>query len=130
MKGFWNGSSKNNGGSGCGVASTGAGRDKWFMISKVAMPKFVGTAMVAEAMGVCVCSYGNLRCRVPQKSECSKYESVHRHPPQKSMMWHNFSELDVFKDDKMKCEIEQMLRKRACPNFDFECVRHSNKCDL
>ena len=54
MKGFWDGSSKDNGKSGCGVVIKGADRDKWVTISKVAVPLRVGTAMAAEVLGVCV----------------------------------------------------------------------------
>ena len=59
-KSLWDGSSKNNGRSGCGVVIKGGDRDKWITISKVAVPMGVGTALAAEVMGVCVCSCGNI----------------------------------------------------------------------
>ena len=54
VKVFWDGSSKNNGTSGCGVVIIGADRDKWVTVSKVAVFVSVGTAMAVEVMGVCV----------------------------------------------------------------------------
>ena len=78
----------------------------------------VGRATAAEVMCVC-CFYGN-RSRVPQKSECSKYKSVHRDPPQK------ISDVYIL---GIGC-IDQMLGKSACPKIDVECVRHSGKRDL
>ena len=54
MKGFWDGSSKHNGGSGCGVVIQGVDRGNRITISKVAVPMGVGTVMAAEVIGVCV----------------------------------------------------------------------------
>ena len=51
---FWDGSSKINGRSGCGVAIKGIDRDKWITVSNIALPLGVGVAMAAEVMGVCV----------------------------------------------------------------------------
>ena len=53
MKGFWDGSSKDNGKSGCGVVIKGVHRDR-LTISRIALLLKVGTAMAAEVMGVCV----------------------------------------------------------------------------
>ena len=50
MKGFWHGSSKNNGRKGCGVVIKGVGRDKWIALSKIAVALGTGTAMVAEVV--------------------------------------------------------------------------------
>ena len=50
VKGVWDGSSKNNGKSCCGV------RDKWITISKIAVPLGIGTAMAADVVGVSVLS--------------------------------------------------------------------------
>ena len=88
VKSFWDGSSENNGRSGCGVLIEGVDRDEWITISMVAVPLSVSTATAAEVM--CV----------------------------------------LFKDEMKKGENDQMLRNRACPKFDVECVRHSDKRDL
>ena len=77
-----------------------------------------------------MCSHGNPRSRVPQKSECPKYSSVHRHPPHKSMMWYFLENLEVVKDEHRKSELDQMLPKRACPKFDVDCVRQADIRDL
>ena len=50
VKGVWDGSSKNNGKSCCGV------RDKWITITKIAVPLGIGTAMAADVVGVSVLS--------------------------------------------------------------------------
>ena len=47
MKGFLDGSSKNNCESCCGEVLGGVDREHWVMISKVAVPLGVGTAMAA-----------------------------------------------------------------------------------
>ena len=54
VKGFWDGRSKNNGRSGCGVVVKGADKDKSITISKIAVPLCIGTVTAAEVMGVCV----------------------------------------------------------------------------
>ena len=54
VKGFWDGSCKDNGRSRCGVAIKGVDRERWVTISRSAVPLKVGTAMGAEMMGVCV----------------------------------------------------------------------------
>ena len=54
VKGFWDGSCKVNGTSGCGVATNGVDRERWVTISRSAVPLKVGTAMGAEMIEVCV----------------------------------------------------------------------------
>ena len=54
VKGFWDGSCKDNWKSGCGVVIKGVDRERWVMISIIAVLLKVGTAMTAEMMGVCV----------------------------------------------------------------------------
>ena len=53
-KGFWDGSCKESGKSGCGVVIKGFAREEWVTNSKIAVPHKVETAMAAEMMGVCV----------------------------------------------------------------------------
>ena len=53
VKGFWDGSCKENGRSGCGVVVKGVDRGKWVTISQIAVPLKVGKAMATEIMGVC-----------------------------------------------------------------------------
>ena len=55
VKGFWDGSSENNGRSGCGVLIIGVDRDKWTTIRKVAVLLSAGTPTAADVMGACVC---------------------------------------------------------------------------
>ena len=50
VKGFWDGSSKDNGKSGCGVVIKGFDRDRWVTIGKIALPLKVSTAMAAEVI--------------------------------------------------------------------------------
>ena len=77
VKGFLDGSSKNNGRSGCGVVIKGAGKGKWITIGKIAVPVGIGKAMEAEVMGVCgVTSMLDL---VLRKLSVSKYQFVCRH---------------------------------------------------
>ena len=52
-KGFWDGSSKHNDKSGCSVVIKGVHKDRWVMISKIAVPLIVGTAVAAEVLGAC-----------------------------------------------------------------------------
>ena len=52
--GFWDGSSKINDRSGCGVVIKGVDRNKWITISKIAEPLSIGTTIIAEVVGVCV----------------------------------------------------------------------------
>ena len=54
VKGFWDGSCKDDGKSGCGVAIKGVDRERWVTISRSAVPLKVGTAMEAEMIEVCV----------------------------------------------------------------------------
>ena len=59
VKGVWDGSSKNNGKSCCGV------RAKWITISKIAVPLGIGTAMAADVVvcvlsGILISSYTNV----------------------------------------------------------------------
>ena len=54
IKGFWDGSCKENGRSGCGVVVEGVDREKWFTITKIAPLLKVCTAMAAEMTGVCL----------------------------------------------------------------------------
>ena len=54
VKGFWDGSCKDDGKSGCGVVIKEVDRERWVTISRSAVPLKVGTAMEAEMMGVCV----------------------------------------------------------------------------
>ena len=54
VKGFGDGSCKDNGESGCGVVIKGVDRERWVTISRIAVPLKVGTAIAAETMGVCM----------------------------------------------------------------------------
>ena len=54
VRGFWDGSSKIDGRSGCGVVIKGVDKDKWISISKIAGPSRMCTAMAAEVVDVCV----------------------------------------------------------------------------
>ena len=54
VKGFRDGSAKDNGNSGCGVLIKVINKDRWVAIGRVAVPLKVGTAMATEVMGVCV----------------------------------------------------------------------------
>ena len=53
VRGYWDGSFKDKGKSGCGVVK-GVDRNKWVTISKITLPLKVGTAVAAEVVGVCV----------------------------------------------------------------------------
>ena len=48
MQGFWGGSNKRDGISGCGIEMKGADRDKWIAISKIAVPLGMRSALSAE----------------------------------------------------------------------------------
>ena len=48
VRGFWDGSKKTDGRSGCGVMIKGVDRDKWITISKISVPLRTCTAMVGE----------------------------------------------------------------------------------
>ena len=52
VKGYWDGNSKKNGKSGCGVVVEGVNRGQLEPISTVAVLLSVGKATVAEVMGV------------------------------------------------------------------------------
>ena len=52
VKGFWDGSCKENGKSGCGVKIREFAKEEWVTISKIEVPLKVGAAMAVEMMGV------------------------------------------------------------------------------
>ena len=54
VKGFWDGSCKEDGRSGCGVVLKGVDKDKRVKISKITVPLTECTAMAAEMRGVCL----------------------------------------------------------------------------
>ena len=54
VRAFWDGSSKNNGRSGCGVVIKGVDRNKWITVKNIAVPLGIGLAIAAEVVGVCV----------------------------------------------------------------------------
>ena len=54
IRGFWDGSFKNNGRNECGIVIKGVDREKWVTISKTAVPLKVGAAMAAEIAGLCL----------------------------------------------------------------------------
>ena len=54
VKGFCDGSFKDNGKSGCGTVIKGVDRDRWVTISRTALPLKVGTANASEVTGVCM----------------------------------------------------------------------------
>ena len=54
IRGFWDGSFKDDGRSGCGIVIKGVDRQKWVTICKIAVPLKVGAALAAEVIGVCV----------------------------------------------------------------------------
>ena len=76
MKGFWVGSAKDSGTSGCVVVIRGVDRDRWVTISKIAVPLGTGTAMAAEVMGVCVLTE-TLGLGFQQMLVFSEHHSVH-----------------------------------------------------
>ena len=51
VRGFWDGSKKTGGRSGCGVVMKGVDRDKWITFSTIALPLTTCTAMAAEVVG-------------------------------------------------------------------------------
>ena len=54
IRGFWDGSFKDDGKRCCGIVIKGVDRQKWMTISKIAVFLKVGAAMAAEVFGVCV----------------------------------------------------------------------------
>ena len=54
MRGFWDGSFKDNGKSVCGIVVKGVDREGWVTINKIAILLKVGGAMTTEIAGVCV----------------------------------------------------------------------------
>ena len=54
VRGFWGGSNKRDGTSGCGIEIKGADRDKWITISMVAVPLGMRSALSAEVVGACI----------------------------------------------------------------------------
>ena len=54
VRGFRDGSFKNNDNSGCGVVIKGTDREKWVTIEEIAITLKVRTALAAEIAGVCV----------------------------------------------------------------------------
>ena len=54
VKGFRDGSGKDNGESGCGVVVIRVDREKWVTISKGALPLRMCTAVAPEMTGVCL----------------------------------------------------------------------------
>ena len=86
VRGFWDGSSKVNGRSGCGVVSNGVDRDKWITISKIAVLLGIGTATTAAVMGVCVLTGIVGSCSPPQvcvKNTNQCIDTIRK----KSLMW-------------------------------------------
>ena len=53
IRGFWDGSFKDDDRSGCGIVIKRVNRQKW-VISKIAVSLKVGAAMAAEVLGMCV----------------------------------------------------------------------------
>ena len=86
VQGFWDGSSKVNRRSGCGVVIRGVVKE-WITVSKIAVPLGIGTAMAAEVMGICVLT--SILALVVHKSlSVKKYQSVYRHNFfYKPLMW-------------------------------------------
>ena len=85
VQGFWDGSSKVNRRSGCGVVIRGVVKE-WNTVSKIAVPLGIGTAMAAEVMGICVLT--SILALVVHKSlSVKKYQSVYRHIFFKPLMW-------------------------------------------
>ena len=54
VRGVWDGSTKTNGRSGCGVVIKGVDRDNRITIRQVAVPLSMCTAMAAEVVGFCI----------------------------------------------------------------------------
>ena len=113
VTGFWDGSSKNNGRSGCGFVIKRADEDKWITISKIAVHLGIGTAMAAEVMGVCVLT--SIVDLVLHKSLNINniYQCIDTIFFSKSMMWFHMEN-----------------EKRASPQLDVECIRNSGTRDL
>ena len=54
IRGFWDGSLKDDGRSGCGIVIKGVDSEKRVTICKIAVPLKVGAALAAEVIGICV----------------------------------------------------------------------------
>ena len=54
MKGFWDGSCKDNEKGGCGLVVKGVDKENWVTISKIELPLRVHTAMAADMTGECL----------------------------------------------------------------------------
>ena len=54
VRGFWDGSKKTDGRTGCGVVIKGVDRDRWITISKIAVFVKAWAAMAAEVVGASV----------------------------------------------------------------------------
>ena len=54
IRGFWDGSTKAKGKSGCGVVIKAADRGVWRTITKIAVPLGTDSAMTAEVIGACI----------------------------------------------------------------------------
>ena len=54
VKGYWDGSSKDYGKSGCGVVIKEVNKNRWVTIRRVAVILKVGAAVAADDAGVCV----------------------------------------------------------------------------
>ena len=131
LKGFWDGSSKINGRSCCGVVIKGVDRNKWITISKIAVPLGISTAMAAEVVGGgCQCLFGHPGSRPTQKSQRSKYQSVYRrHSKKSSNVIFGRKKSESSKILGKVCNIDPVLRKRASPRLDVEGIRHSDTRD-
>ena len=68
VKGFWDGSCKDNGKKRCGAVIKGVDRERWITISRFADRLKVGTAIAAEMM--CVCVLTGLLDLVVHQSQC------------------------------------------------------------
>ena len=83
VKGYWDGSFKDNGKNGCGVVVKVVDRERWVTISKIAILLKAGTAMAAEVAGACVLT-GILD--LLQMLVSSEFQSVYQSNPQQTML--------------------------------------------
>ena len=74
VRGFWDGSTKTDVRSGCGVVIKGVDKDKWITISRMSVPLRTCTAMAAEVAGASVL-IGILDLVL--ENQCGKHLFVH-----------------------------------------------------
>ena len=96
VSGFWDGSSKINGRSCCGVVIKGVDKNEWITISKDAVLLDFGTAMAPEVVGVY--SYGHSGSRLtPEVCVKNNHQCIDAVVSQKSLMWSSCKKAEISK---------------------------------